>query len=59
MLLLVVIITAADTVGWTAVSTEISKLLGYLPRLLSALVFFVVGSYIASFIRDLVRGSGR
>ncbi|WP_420461171.1 mechanosensitive ion channel family protein [Neolewinella sp.] len=57
VLLLVVIITAADTVGWTAVSTEISKLLGYLPRLLSALVFFVVGSYIASFIRDLVRGA--
>ena len=57
VLLLVVIITAADTVGWTAVSTEISKLLGYLPRLLSALVFFVVGSYIAGFIRDLLRGA--
>ena len=57
VLLLVVIITAADTVGWTAVSAEISKLLSYLPRLFSALVFFVVGFYIVTFIRDVVRGA--
>ncbi|CAH0999549.1 hypothetical protein LEM8419_00849 [Neolewinella maritima] len=57
LLMLIVVITAADTVGWTAVSTEISKLLAYLPRLLSALIFFVVGFYIATFIRDVIRGA--
>ena len=57
VLLLVVIITVADTVGWTAISTEISKLLSYLPQLFSALVFFVVGYYIVTFIRNLVRGA--
>ena len=59
IIILVVIITAADTVGWTAVSTEISKLLSYLPQLLAAIVFFIIGFYIVTFIRDLVAGATR
>ncbi|MBB4079774.1 small-conductance mechanosensitive channel [Lewinella aquimaris] len=57
VLILVVIITAADTVGWTAVSTEISKLLSYLPQLLAAIVFFIIGFYIVTFIRNAIRGA--
>lgn len=57
ILMLVVIITAAETVGWTAVSVEISKLLSYLPQLFSALVFFLIGFYIVTFVRDLIRGA--
>ena len=57
ILLLVVIITAADTVGWTALSTEISRLLGYLPQLISALVFFLIGFYIVTFLRNIIRGA--
>lgn len=59
IIILVVIITASDTVGWTAVSNEISKLLSYLPQLLAAIVFFVIGFYIVTFIRDLVSGAAR
>lgn len=59
VLLLFVIITAADVMGWAAVSQEISKLISYLPQLLAALVFFVIGFYIAGFVRDLVRGAAR
>lgn len=59
IIILVVIITASDTVGWTAVSTEISKLLSYLPQLLTAIVFFIIGFYIVTFIRDLVAGATR
>ncbi|RMF00214.1 MAG: hypothetical protein D6772_06625 [Bacteroidetes bacterium] len=59
LLMLMVIITTADTLGWTAVSQEISKLLAYLPQLLSAIVFFIVGIYIATFIRDVVAGATR
>lgn len=59
LLLLVVIITTADTLGWSAVSREISKLLAYLPQLLSAIVFFIVGIYIATFVRDIVSGATR
>lgn len=58
-ILLVVLITAAETVGWTAVSTEISKLLSYLPQLLAAIVFFVIGYYIVTFIRELIGGATR
>ncbi len=57
VLLLLVIITAADTLGWTAISLEISKLLGYLPNLLAAVIFFVIGIYIATFVKDVIRGA--
>ncbi|MCP9234853.1 mechanosensitive ion channel domain-containing protein [Lewinella sp. JB7] len=57
VLMLVVIITAADTIGWSAVSTEISKLLSYLPQLLAAVIFFIIGFYIVTFIRNAIRGA--
>jgi small-conductance mechanosensitive channel len=57
IILLLVIISASDALGWDAVSREISKLLSYLPNLLIAIVFFVVGTYIASFVRDLISGA--
>lgn len=56
-LLLLVIISASDALGWHAVSDEISKLLGFLPKLLFAIIFFIVGTYIATFARDLIRGA--
>jgi len=57
VLILLVITTAADTLGWVAISDEISKLLSYLPHLLSAILFFSVGIYIATFARDLISGT--
>ncbi len=57
IILLLVIVSAADTLGWTAVTYEISKVLDFLPNLLSAVAFFVVGTYAASFIRDFMRGA--
>lgn len=55
--LLLVVNSAADALGWTAISDEISKLIGFLPNLLVAIVFFVVGTYIASFVRDVIKGA--
>lgn len=57
VLLLLVIISASDALGWDAVSQQISKLLGFLPNLLIAIIFFIVGTYIASFIRDFIKGA--
>ncbi|MEZ5042463.1 MAG: mechanosensitive ion channel [Saprospiraceae bacterium] len=57
ILMLLVITTAADTLGWSAVSGEISKLVNYLPSLLSAIVFFMVGVYIATFAREVIHGA--
>ena len=55
--LLLVVNSAAAALGWTAISEEISKLLSFLPNLLVAIVFFVVGTYIASFVRDVIKGA--
>ncbi|MBK8501655.1 MAG: mechanosensitive ion channel [Saprospiraceae bacterium] len=57
ILMLLVVITAADTVGWTAVTQEIAKLIDWLPSLLAAIVFFIVGMYLASFVRDFIKGA--
>lgn len=57
ILLLLVIISASDALGWAAVSGEVSKLLSLLPNVLVGIVFFVIGYYIASFVRDVIRGA--
>jgi len=59
ILILLVIIIASDSLGWTAISEEISKLIAYLPQLLAAVVFFIVGVYIATFVRDVITGATR
>lgn len=53
---LVFIIIAADIMNWTIVSNEISNLLRYLPQLFSALALFIIGLYIANFIRKAIKG---
>ncbi len=57
LLLLLVVITASDTLGWSTVSNEISKLVEYLPSLVAAILFFIVGIYVASFVRDVIKGT--
>lgn len=57
ILMLLVVLSASDALGWAAVSQEVSKLLGLLPNLLVAVIFFIVGSYIATFIRDVIRSA--
>ena len=57
IILLLVLITASETLGWDAVSTEISKLIGYMPNLFIAVVIFIIGVYIATFIRDIIAGA--
>lgn len=57
ILLLLVLVTTADSLGWNALSAEISNLIGLLPNLLLAITFFIVGVYIATFVRDFIRGA--
>ena len=56
ILLLVFIIIALDIMQWNIISIEISNLLRYLPKLFSAIVLFMVGIYIANFIRKAIFG---
>ncbi len=57
LMMLLVFTTVSDLMGWNRVSIEISKLLGYLPNLFFAVVFFVIGTYIAQFIRSIITGA--
>ncbi len=57
VLLLVVWITAAETLGWNAVSEEISKLISYIPTLFAAILFLILGIYVANFVRDIIHGA--
>lgn len=56
ILYLVIFIIAADIMGWEIVSREIGNLLRYLPQLLSAVAIFMIGLYIAGFIRKAIAG---
>lgn len=57
VLLLLVIITACDTMGLTVVSEQVSVLIGYLPKLFVAILLFVLGAYLAGLIRDIIAGA--
>lgn len=57
LIMLLVFITAADTLGWDSITNEISKLISFLPKLLSAIVIFIIGVFIASSVRDFINGA--
>ncbi len=56
ILFLVFLIVAADIMNWEIVSIEIGKLLSYLPKLFSAIALFMVGLYIANFVKKAIKG---
>jgi hypothetical protein len=49
------VVAASETFGWSNVSKEISIFIHYIPRLLSALLIFIIGYSLARFVRDAVR----
>ena len=56
VLFLLFLIIASDVMDWKIVSVEIGNLLRYLPRLFSAIALFMIGLYIANFIKKAVKG---
>lgn len=56
ILFLVFLIVAADIMNWDAVSQEIGNLLIYLPKLFSAIAIFMIGIYIATFVKKSIAG---
>ena len=52
-----IIATAAETLNWTAVSYQIQRFLEYLPNLITGVLIFGIGAYIASLVRDFVRSA--
>lgn len=56
VIVLLFFVTASDTLGWTVVSESISDLITYLPKLFSGIVIFVIGFYIANFVKNGLKG---
>ena len=54
LLMLIFIMMATDVLGMAVVSEMVSDLIAYLPRLLSAIVLFVLGIYLAEFVKNIV-----
>ncbi len=54
---LLIIASAAETLNWSAVSYQIQRFLDYLPNLITAILVFIVGAYLASLVRDFVRSA--
>ena len=52
--MLIFIMMATDVLGMAVVSNMVSDLISYLPRLLSALVLFILGIYLAEFVKNIV-----
>jgi len=50
-LLLILIIIVSEMMGLTIVSEEIGNLISYLPQLLSAAAIFIIGLFIANFVK--------
>ncbi len=57
LILLLTGLMVADTLNLNILSQEIGNLIGYLPKLFLALIFFIVGTYIAGFVRDFIRAA--
>jgi len=56
IIILLFFVTASDTLGWTVVSQSIGDLIAYLPRLFSSIIIFIIGLYIAGFVRKGLKG---
>jgi small-conductance mechanosensitive channel len=57
ILMLIFVMAATDVLGMPVVSQMVSDLIAYLPRLLSALVLFVLGIYLAEFVKNIVQAT--
>lgn len=56
IIILLFFVTASDTLGWTVVSESIVSLISYLPKLFSAIIIFIIGFYIATFVKQGLKG---
>lgn len=54
VIMLIFIMMATEVLGMEIISTMVGDLIAYLPRLLSAIVLFVLGIYLAEFIKNIV-----
>lgn len=59
LLMLVFILSATETLQLAAVSQQISQLIAYMPRLLSAVIIFGIGFYASSMVQEGIASTCR
>lgn len=57
LIILFFIVFGTETLGWTVVSLEVTKIIAYLPKLFAAALVFIIGLYIANFIKSFIAGT--
>jgi hypothetical protein len=57
LLVLIFTVVAAELLGLTIVSEGVGKFIGYLPILITALLIFVLGVYLASIIKNAIQNT--
>jgi hypothetical protein len=57
VIFLLFIVTATETLGWTVVAAEITNLIRFIPNLFIGIIIFIIGLYIANFIKSLINTS--
>lgn len=57
VIVLIFFVAATEVMGLKNVSEGIGKLLAYIPRLISALIVFIVGAFVATFIKGIVNAA--
>src|SRR5690606_11964243 len=50
-LILILVTIGADILGFTVISTEIGKIIQYIPKLISAIALVMVGLYLATLVK--------
>lgn len=57
IIMLTFLVTATESLGLPRVSATIDDVVLYLPKVIAAAVIFIIGLFLANFLRDLVRSS--
>ncbi len=57
LMIMVTAIMASEQFGLASLTQGISAMIGYIPRLISALIFFVIGVLIANFIKEFIKNA--
>ena len=51
---LIFLLTATEALGMQAITDQVQALVEFFPKILVAVIIFIIGFYIASFIRDII-----
>ena len=55
VLFLIFFMSGAKILGWTMITDLITQIIEYIPKVFMAIIIFTIGTYMATFIRDVIK----